>query len=111
MELGSASIRGNLHHSSPVRVDINYVKCHSQNTITYNTDMLVYLAMDCVIFIVFIFNRACVRACVCVRIRVHVRVWCVTNTYQYLAIDSGGYLCTNSHHILIAIRLDAFQRS
>ena len=31
--------------------------------------------------------------------------WC-----EYLAIDSGGYLCINSLHALIAAWLNAFQR-
>ena len=29
---------------------------------------------------------------------------------EYLAIDSGGYLCTGSLHVLIAAWLDAYKR-
>ena len=30
---------------------------------------------------------------------------------EYLATDSGGYLCTNSYHALIAARLNTSQKS
>ena len=35
----------------------------------------------------------------------------LSSVYEYLVIDSGGYLCMNNLHILIVVWLNASQRS